>query len=108
MSTPAVARQLRPKNVEEAGSILAEASAAGRSVRIVGAATKLAWGRPGGAFDAELGTGGLNRVLEHNAGDLTAVLEAGVPLARAQAAFSAAGQMLALDPWLGAEGQATV
>ena len=37
-------------------------------------------------------------MIEHNAGDLTAVLEAGVPLARAQAQFAEAGQMLALDP----------
>src|SRR5207302_1219285 len=37
-------------------------------------------------------------VVEHNAGDLTAVLQAGVPLATAQETFAAAGQMLALDP----------
>jgi glycolate oxidase FAD binding subunit len=46
----------------------------------------------------ELRTSGLARIVEHNAGDLTAVLEAGVPLADAQAAFAQAGQMLALDP----------
>ena len=40
----------------------------------------------------------LDRVVEHNAGDLTAVIEAGVPLARAQATFAEQGQMLALDP----------
>ncbi len=43
----------------------------------------------------------LNRIVEHNVGDLTAVLEAGVPLARAQEAFAEEGQMLALDPPLG-------
>jgi len=37
-------------------------------------------------------------VVEHNAGDLPPVLQAGVPLATAQETFSAAGQMLALDP----------
>ena len=41
------------------------------------------------------------KILEHNVGDLTAVLQAGVPLAEAQAAFAAEGQMLALDPPLG-------
>lgn len=45
-----------------------------------------------------LGTGRLNRILEHNPGDFTAVLEAGVPLAAAQAKFAGAGQWLALDP----------
>jgi len=51
-------------------------------------------------------------VLEHNAGDFTAVLQAGVPLAVAQDAFAAAGQMLALDPplspWGGAGDDAAV
>ena len=41
-------------------------------------------------------------ILEHNEGDLTAVLQAGVPLAEAQALFAEAGQMFALDPPLGA------
>jgi glycolate oxidase FAD binding subunit len=45
-------------------------------------------------------TGALDRILEHNVGDFTAVLEAGVPLADAQAAFEEHGQMLALDPAL--------
>lgn len=36
--------------------------------------------------------------MEHNAGDLTAVLGAGQSLAGAQEAFGQAGQMLALDP----------
>ena len=40
-----------------------------------------------GAVDFD--TRRLNRILEHNEGDFTAVLEAGVPLAEAQAAFGA-------------------
>jgi glycolate oxidase FAD binding subunit len=55
-----------------------------------------------------LETGGLNRILEHNVGDFTAVLEAGVTVADAQAAFAAEGQMLALDPPLGAGDAATI
>ena len=41
-------------------------------------------------------------------GDFTAVLEAGVPLVEAQAAFAAEGQMLALDPPLGEGDAATI
>jgi glycolate oxidase FAD binding subunit len=67
-------------------------------VRIVGGATKLDWGGLGATAELELRTGALDRVLEHNAGDLTAALQAGVPLATAQAVFAAAGQRLALDP----------
>jgi glycolate oxidase FAD binding subunit len=48
--------------------------------------------------DLVLSTAGLNRIVEHNEGDLTAVLEAGVQLREAQQRFAAAGQMLALDP----------
>ena len=46
----------------------------------------------------EISTLGLDEIVEHNVGDLTAVLDAGVKLADAQAAFAAEGQMLALDP----------
>jgi glycolate oxidase FAD binding subunit len=45
-----------------------------------------------------LETGGLNRILEHNVGDFTAVLEAGVRFSDAQEAFAEHGQMLAWDP----------
>jgi glycolate oxidase FAD binding subunit len=65
-------------------------------VRVRGAGTKLAWA-PGDP-DTELSTESLDNIVEHNVGDLTAVLEAGVPLSRAQQRFAEAGQMLALDP----------
>jgi glycolate oxidase FAD binding subunit len=53
-------------------------------------------------------TADLDRILEHNEGDLTAILQAGVPLARAQEEFARAGQMLALDPPLGEADAATI
>jgi glycolate oxidase FAD binding subunit len=86
-----------PSSFEALAGELRAADEAGRRVRVRGAATKLAWA---GADepDLELSSTGLDRILEHNAGDLTAILEAGVPLARAQEAFAEAGQMLALDP----------
>jgi len=87
-----------PRTFEEAAAALAAASAERRRVRIVGAGTKLGWGRVEVAADTELHTTGLDQILEHNAGDLTAVLQAGVPLAMAQRTFATAGQMLALDP----------
>jgi glycolate oxidase FAD binding subunit len=66
-------------------------------VRIVGAKTKIGWGRPLPA-EPELSTTHLDEILEHNEGDLTAILQAGVPLATAQEKFAEADQMLALDP----------
>jgi glycolate oxidase FAD binding subunit len=68
-------------------------------VRIVGGRTKISWGRVGGAAAVEeISTSGLDRILEHNEGDLTAVVQAGVPLAKAQEHFARANQMFALDP----------
>jgi glycolate dehydrogenase FAD-binding subunit len=91
-----------PQTFEQAAAALRAANAGGHGVRIVGAATKARWGRPASPVDAELHTSGLDRILAHNAGDMTATLQAGVPLAVAQESFAAAGQMLSLDPPLGA------
>jgi glycolate oxidase FAD binding subunit len=100
-----VTQQLAPESFEQAAAWLADAAAQGRSVRPRGSGTKLAWGAVTEPAATEISTARLDAVLEHNAGDLTAVLQAGVPLARAQARFATAGQMLALDPPLG-EGMA--
>src|SRR4051794_22763705 len=87
---------MRPEAAHEAASLLRELGAAGRAVRPVGGATK-PWG-PKREEEEPLETGGLNRILEHNVGDFTAILEAGLPLAEAQAAFGEQGQRLAWDP----------
>ncbi len=52
--------------------------------------------REGG--EVVLSTSALNRVLEHEPGDLTAIVEAGLRLSELQAQLAGAGQMLALDP----------
>jgi glycolate oxidase FAD binding subunit len=85
---------LKPETAEQAAALLREADG---PVRPQGGGTK-DWGPPD--TGTVLHTGGLNRILEHNVGDFTAVLEAGVPLAEAQAAFAEHGQMLAIDPAL--------
>lgn len=90
-------RTSAPASVDELAQELRAADAAGRTVRLHGAGTKLAWAAPGEA-DVEISMAGIDQVLEHNEGDLTAVLSAGVPLARAQEVFAEKDQMLALDP----------
>jgi len=52
--------------------------------------------RDGG--DVVLSMARLNRILEHEPGDLTAIVEAGLRLSELQAALEPHGQMLALDP----------
>ena len=76
------------------------------AVRPRGGGTKLSWSPKADAVDFD--TRRLNRILEHNEGDFTAVLEAGASLVEAQAQFAAAGQMLAIDPPLGAGDAATI
>ncbi len=76
------------------------------AVRPRGGGTKLGWSPRTDAVDFD--TTRFDRILEHNEGDFTAILEAGVPLVEAQARFAGAGQMLAIDPPLGAGDAATI
>ena len=87
-----------PATREELASALAAAAEAGTPVRFRGGGTKQAWPPAAPPETLELSTAGLTEIVEHNAGDLTAVLGAGVPLAEAQALFAKADQRLALDP----------
>jgi len=83
-----------PATAEEAAAALRDAG----PVRIRGGGTKGEWGRPVDGVAAELRTVWLGALVAHHAGDLTAVVQAGLPLREAQASFAAAGQRLALDP----------
>ena len=69
-------------SLEEAAAVLADAHRSGRRVRL----------------GADLTAGGLTRILEHDPGDLTCTVEAGVRLSELQAALAASGQRLSLDP----------
>ncbi len=76
-------------------------------MRIVGAGTK-PWGAAGADCAVKLATAGLDAVVEHNAGDFTAVVQPGASLRALDELFAAQGQMLALDPPLGDGDAATV
>jgi glycolate oxidase FAD binding subunit len=69
-------------SVEEAAAALESAHREGRMVRI----------------GEDLTAHGLNRVLEHDPGDLTCTVEAGMRLSELRQALAAAGQRLSLDP----------
>jgi glycolate oxidase FAD binding subunit len=71
-----------PTSLEEAAAMLAAASADRRPLRI----------------GDDLSTAGLDRVLEHEAGDLTCTVEAGIRLSALREALAAGGQRLSLDP----------
>lgn len=87
-----------PADLEAAAALLKECAASGDVVRFVGGGTKLGWGSPTRDHSVELSTAGLRQIVAHNAGDLTAIVEAGVTLSDLQAALAEEGQMLAVDP----------
>ncbi len=89
-----------PHSFSEAAAALAGAAAQGRPVRIVGGGSKLGWGGNTPPRALQLHTGHLSRVIVHEDG-LTATINAGTPLMRAQGMLARSGMMLAVDPQLG-------
>jgi glycolate oxidase FAD binding subunit len=69
-------------SLEEAAAFLRDAHAEGRRVRI----------------GSDLTADRLDRILEHDPGDLTCTVEAGVRLSELRATLAAVGQRLSLDP----------
>lgn len=94
-----------PGSIEEAAELMRLASEYRLAVAPRGAGTKLGWGNPPSRLDLIVETRRLNRILDHAAGDLVVVTEAGVTLDALQDAVAPSGQMLALDP---ADGSATL
>ncbi len=87
----------RPGSNEEVGEVLR--AAAGHRLTVVprGRGTKLSWGRPPTSVDLVVDVSALDRVLDHAAGDLIVVTQAGARLADVQATLGEAGQRLAVD-----------
>jgi len=95
-----------PNTPAELADMLRRASEARTSVVIRGAGTKADWGRPPRRVDTLLSTRGLNRVLAHEHGDLTATIEAGATLREVNLALAKQQQWLPLDPSFA--GEATI
>jgi glycolate oxidase FAD binding subunit len=87
-----------PRDAAEVADVLRFGSDAGRTVVAVGGRSKLDWCHPPTSCDLVLETAGLDRVVEHTAGDLVVVAEAGVRLDALQERLAEHRQMLALDP----------
>jgi glycolate oxidase FAD binding subunit len=89
---------VRPESVAEAVEAVRDLSRSGGTLHPVGSGSRSGWGGGDPAASTPVQTAGLDRIVAHNEGDFTAVLQAGVPLAQAQAAFAHSGQWLAIDP----------
>ena len=83
---------------EEICAILALAGEEGIPVTPWGGGTKLGIGLPPSRVGLVLGLRRLDRILEHEPGDLTATVEAGITLGALQARLGKRGQWLSLDP----------
>jgi glycolate oxidase FAD binding subunit len=82
--------------VDEAAKVLRDTRG---TVLFRGGGTKMSWGgSTPEAPDLVLETGGLHRLLIHNPADMTAAVEAGMPLRTLQDRLAGSGQWLALDP----------
>lgn len=88
---------LRPANREELAGELTRAREAGHSVVPRGEGTRMHLGAPPARLDAVVLTGGLNRVVAWEPGDLTVTVEAGVRLADLARLLAGRGQVLPLQ-----------
>ncbi len=90
----------RPATTGQVAEVMRAAATHRLSVVPRGRGTKLGWGRPPTSADLLLDLGGLDRVLDHAAGDLIVAAEAGVRLADLQRHVGGSGQRLAVDETL--------
>ena len=87
-----------PGTKEEVAGVLAAADAAGIPVTPWGSGTRISVGMPPARPGLVLSLKRLDRLLEHEPGDLTATAEAGMTLGAFQDALGQRGQWLSLDP----------
>nr|BFF17577.1 hypothetical protein GCM10025730_10980 [Promicromonospora thailandica] len=87
----------RPVTTDGVAAVLREATAQGLVTVARGGATALDWGAPPERVDLLLDTTGLDRLVEHGAGDLVVVAEAGLPVAELLGHVAGAAQELVVD-----------
>jgi glycolate oxidase FAD binding subunit len=88
---------VEPGSEEEVAAVLAFASREGLKVLPRGGGTQLTLGFAPTGGDIVLSTARLNQLLEHAPHDMTATVQAGLPLSELQAKLAGARQWLALD-----------
>lgn len=97
-SDPGVVDTVSPMNVADLSTVMKRGATDDVTVQIRGAGTKsdqVGWTD---SVERVITTAGMNRIVEHAAGDLVVTAQAGVTLAALQAHVAPSGQWLALDP----------
>jgi glycolate oxidase FAD binding subunit len=87
-----------PGTIDEVAAVVRDAAAAGAAIFPWGGGTAVALGEPPPRTGLVVGLRRLARLVEHEPGDLTATVEAGLTVDALQAALRARGQWLSLDP----------
>jgi glycolate oxidase FAD binding subunit len=87
-----------PASTDEVRAVVQVAAEAGVPVVAWGGGTAAAVGTPAARAGLVLGLRRMARLLEHEPGDLTVTVEAGMPVGELQRALRARGQWLSLDP----------
>jgi glycolate oxidase FAD binding subunit len=101
VTAPHIPQVIEPQTAGEVAAALREASDRKQSVVIRGAGSKMDWGRPPKPIDVILSMRRMNRLIEHQHGDLTATIEAGATLVDVNRALAQRGQWLPIDPPFG-------
>ncbi|GAA4416280.1 FAD-binding oxidoreductase [Georgenia halophila] len=87
----------RPSSVAALSALLREATGQGLVTVARGAGTAMSWGNPPERADLLLETTALDRLVEHEAGDLVVVAQAGLAMRDLQERVGRAGQELVAD-----------
>ena len=87
-----------PGSVDEVATVIGLAAEAARPVTPWGGGTAASVGTPAAPGGLVLGLRRLSRLLEHEPGDLTASVEAGITVEAFQTALRGRGQWVSLDP----------
>ena len=86
-----------PSSTDEAAAVMRACADHDLAVAFRGQSTALHWGAPPRRLDVLVDTAGLGQVVEHVAGDLVAVVQAGLRVDELNARVGEHGQQLALD-----------
>ncbi|MCW2710858.1 MAG: glcE [Marmoricola sp.] len=87
----------RPADADQVAEVLRAATSHGLTVVPRGRGTKMSWGMPPASADVLVDLSAMDQVLDHAAGDLIVVAQAGARLSETQAVVGRGGQRLALD-----------
>jgi glycolate oxidase FAD binding subunit len=97
-----------PTSTSEVAAIVRAAVQQGLTLVARGSGSKLSWGAPPEAADVVVDLFGMDRVIEHSAGDLIVHTEAGLQLSALQKVLEPDAQRLAVDPVTGSGRPGTI